>query len=181
MMITGTSKKMIAAVMLVMSLTFSGLTSASAAEMKMIKKDGMELVQLRQAANMYGYSIMWDSQDRSVTLMYNGGMDDMKMKDEMTMSSDMKMHNDLMNTDSKMMDDDMMMTDDDKMMKDDKIMKEEMMIPAAKTIKVWVGSKKMMVDGMQVSLNSMPSIHEGSTYVSHMVVSKYMMPMNTMK
>lgn len=86
----------------------------------------------------------------------------------------MKMHNDLMNTDSKMMDDDMMMTDD-------KIMKEEMMMPAAKTIKVWVGSKKMMVDGMQVSLNSMPSIHEGSTYVSHMVVSKYMMPMNTMK
>lgn len=176
MMKTGTSKKMIAAGMLVMALTFSSLTSASAAEMKMIKKDGMELVQLRQAAKMYGYSIMWDSQDRSVTLMHTGGMDDMMMKDDMTMDSDM------MNEESMMTDDDKMMgmMEDNKMTKDDMMM-EETMKPAAKTIKLWVGSKKMMVDGMQVSLKSMPSIHEGNTYVSDMVVSKYMKPMKAMK
>lgn len=160
MMKTSKSKKMIAAVVLMMSLTFSGLASASTAEMKMIKKDGMELVQLRQAAKMYGYSIMWDSKDRSVTLMYMDNMQDM-MKDDMTMKNDMMMEDDQMNKDDMMM--------------------EEAMMPAAKTIKVWVGSRKMMVDGMQVSSKSMPMIHEGNTYVTDMVISKYMMPMKAMK
>ncbi|MBY0206495.1 hypothetical protein H7T88_25055 [Paenibacillus cucumis Kampfer et al. 2016] len=152
---TSKSKKMIAAAVLMMSLTFSGLASASATEMKMIKKDGMELVQLRQAAKMYGYSIMWDSKDRSVTLMYMDKMHDTMMKDDMKMKNDM-------------------------MMKDDMMM-EGAMMPAAKTIKVWVGSTKMMVDGMQVSSKSMPMIHEGNTYVTDMVISKYMMPMKAMK
>ncbi|MDT0122511.1 stalk domain-containing protein [Paenibacillus sp. RRE4] len=160
MMKTSKSKKMIAAAVLMMSMTFSGLASASPAEMKMIKKDGMEFVQLRQAAKMYGYSIMWDSKDRSVTLMYMDNMHDTMMKDNMTMKDDMKMKND--------------------MMKDDMMM-EGAMMPAAKTIKVWVGSTKMMVDGMQVSLKSMPMIHEGNTYVTDMVISKYMMPMKAMK
>ncbi|MEI2285040.1 stalk domain-containing protein [Paenibacillus polysaccharolyticus] len=155
MMKTSKSKKMIAAAVLMMSLTFSGLASASATEMKMIKKDGMELVQLRQAAKMYGYSIMWDSKDRSVTLMYMDNMHDTMMEDDMKMKNDM------------MMRDDMMM--------------EGAMMPAAKTIKVWVGSTKMMVDGMQVSSKSMPMIHEGNTYVTDMVISKYMMPMKAMK
>ncbi|WP_221790982.1 stalk domain-containing protein [Paenibacillus cucumis (ex Kampfer et al. 2016)] len=155
MMKTSKSKKMIAAAVLMMSLTFSGLASASATEMKMIKKDGMELVQLRQAAKMYGYSIMWDSKDRSVTLMYMDKMHDTMMKDDMKMKNDM-------------------------MMKDDMMM-EGAMMPAAKTIKVWVGSTKMMVDGMQVSSKSMPMIHEGNTYVTDMVISKYMMPMKAMK
>ncbi|MCM3132199.1 stalk domain-containing protein [Paenibacillus polysaccharolyticus] len=155
MMKTSKSKKMIAAAVLMMSLTFSGLASASATEMKMIKKDGMELVQLRQAAKMYGYSIMWDSKDRSVTLMYMDNMHDKMMEDDMKMKNDM-------------------------MMKDDMMM-EGAMMPAAKTIKVWVGSTKMMVDGMQVSLKSMPMIHEGNTYVTDMVISKYMMPMKAMK
>ncbi|MBU5351196.1 copper amine oxidase N-terminal domain-containing protein [Paenibacillus barcinonensis] len=146
------SKKAFVAAVLMMSLTFSGL--ASAADMKTIKKDGMELVQLRQAAKMYGYSIMWDSKDRSVTLMYMGKTNEM-MKDDM-------------------------MKKDDSMMKDN-MMKEEAMMPAAKTIQVWVGSKKMMVDGMQVNLKSMPLIYEGNTYVSDMVVSKYMEPMKVMK
>ncbi|WP_426334583.1 stalk domain-containing protein [Paenibacillus silvae] len=152
------SKKAFVAAVLMMSLTFSGL--ASAADMKTIKKDGMELVQLRQAAKMYGYSIMWDSKDRSVTLMYMGKTNEM-MKDNM------------------MKKDDSMMKDDMKM-KDDSMMKEVMM-PAAKTIQVWVGSKKMMIDGMQVNLKSIPLIYEGNTYVSDMVVSKYMEPMKVMK
>ncbi len=190
MMKTSKSKKMIAAAVLMMSMTFSGLASASPAEMKMIKKDGMELVQLRQAAKMYGYSIMWDSKDRSVTLMYMDNMHDTMMKDNMTMKDDMKMKNDMM------MDDDMMKQDDTKMadnmmMEDNQMNKEDMMkddmmmegamMPAAKTIKLWVGSTKMMVDGMQVSLKSMPMIHEGNTYVTDIVISKYMMPMKAMK
>lgn len=167
MMKTSKSKNMIAAAVLMMSLTFSGLASASTAEMKMIKKDGMELVQLRQAAKMYGYSIMWDSKDRSVTLMYMDNMHDMMMKDDMKMKNDMMMDDDQMNKEDMMMKDDMMM--------------EEAMMPAAKTIKVWVGSKKMMVDGMPVNLKSMPTIHEGNTYVTDMVISKYLMPMKAMK
>ncbi|GGH60700.1 hypothetical protein GCM10008014_35500 [Paenibacillus silvae] len=177
MMKASKSKKAIAAAVLMMSLTFSGL--ASAADMKTIKKDGMELVQLRQAAKMYGYSIMWDSKDRSVTLMYMGKMEEM-MKDDLMKKDDsmMKKDDSMMKDDMKMKDESMM--EDDMKMKDDMMM-EEAMMPAAKTIQVWVGSKKMMVDGIQVNLKSMPSIYEGNTYVSDMVVSKYMEPMKAMK
>ncbi|WP_339188041.1 hypothetical protein MKX33_28925 [Paenibacillus sp. FSL R5-0490] len=171
MMKTNKIKKVMVAAVLVMSMAFSGL--ASAADMKTIKKDGMELVQLRQAAKMYDYSIMWDSKDRSVTLMYMGKMDDMKMKDDNMMEDDMKMKDD------KMMEDDMMMKDD-KMMKDDMMM-EETMMPAGKTIKLWIGSKKIMVDGMQVNLKSMPVIHDGNTYAAESVIKQYMMPAMGMK
>lgn len=165
MMKTNKSKKVMVAAVLIMSMAFSGL--ASAADMKTIKKDGMELVQLRQAAKMYDYSIMWDSKDRSVTLMYMGKMDDKVMKDDNMMEDDMKMKDD------KMMEDDMMM-------KDDKMM-EETMMPAGKTIKLWIGSKKIMVDGMQVNLKSMPVIHEGNSYAAESVIKQYMMPAMGMK
>ncbi|WP_338594091.1 stalk domain-containing protein [Paenibacillus sp. Y5S-9] len=153
MMKTNKSKKAMVAAVLMMSMAFSGL--ASAADMKTIKKDGMELVQLRQAAKMYDYSIMWDSKDRSVTLMYMGKMDDKMMKDD------------------NMMEDDMMMKDDNMM--------EETMMPAGKTIKLWIGSKKIMVDGMQVNLKSMPVIHEGNSYAAESVIKQYMMPVMGMK
>ncbi|MCL6659166.1 MULTISPECIES: hypothetical protein [Paenibacillus] len=171
MMKTNKSKKAMVAAVLMMSMAFSGL--ASAADMKTIKKDGMELVQLRQAAKMYDYSIMWDSKDRSVTLMYMGKMDDKMMKDDNMMEDSMKMKDD------KMMEDDMMMKDD-KMMKDDMMM-EETMMPARKTIKLWIGSKKIMVDGMQVNLKSMPVIHEGNSYAAESVIKQYMMPAMGMK
>ncbi|SDC74347.1 Copper amine oxidase N-terminal domain-containing protein [Paenibacillus sp. CF095] len=171
MMKTNKSKKAMVAAVLMMSMAFSGL--ASAADMKTIKKDGMELVQLRQAAKMYDYSIMWDSKDRSVTLMYMGKMDDKMMKDDNMMEDSMKMKDD------KMMEDDMMMKDD-KMMKDDMMM-EETMMPAGKTIKLWIGSKKIMVDGMQVNLKSMPVIHEGNSYAAESVIKQYMMPAMGMK
>ncbi|MBT2282976.1 hypothetical protein J7E78_05415 [Paenibacillus polymyxa] len=171
MMKMNKSKKVMVAAVLMMSMAFSGL--ASAADMKTIKKDGMELVQLRQAAKMYDYSIMWDSKDRSVTLMYMGKMDDKMMKDDNMMEDDMKMKDD------KMMEDDMMMKDD-KMMKDD-IMMEDTMMPAGKTIKLWIGSKKIMVDGMQVNLKSMPVIHEGNSYAAESVIKQYMMPAMGMK
>lgn len=165
MMKTNKSKKVMVAAVLMMSMAFSGL--ASAADMKTIKKDGMELVQLRQAAKMYDYSIMWDSKDRSVTLMYMGQMDDMKMKDNNMMEDDMKMKDDKMMKDDNMMKDDMMM--------------EETMMPAGKTIKLWIGSKKIMVDGMQVNLKSMPVIHEGNSYAAESVIKQYMMPAMGMK
>ncbi|MEK4273712.1 stalk domain-containing protein [Paenibacillus sp. FSL R7-0026] len=153
MMKTNKSKKVMVAAVLIMSMAFSGL--ASAADMKTIKKDGMELVQLRQAAKMYDYSIMWDSKDRSVTLMYMGKMDDKMMKDDNMMEDDMKM-------------------------KDDNMM-EETMMPAGKTIKLWIGSKKITVDGMQVNLKSMPVIHEGNSYAAESVIEQYMMPPMGMK
>lgn len=102
---------------LVLSLAVSGIAGA-AAGIKTMKKDGMELMNLRQAAMMYGYSIEWNSKDRSVSLMY---MD--KMMD-----------------DNKMMDDGKMM-DDSKMMDDDKMM-DDIMKPMGKMIKVMIGSKK---------------------------------------
>ncbi|XOJ02457.1 hypothetical protein ACMX2M_12235 [Paenibacillus polymyxa] len=171
MMKTNKSKKAMVAAVLMMSMAFSGL--ASAADMKTIKKDGMELVQMRQAAKMYDYSIMWDSKDRSVTLMYMGKMDDKMMKDDNMMEDSMKMKDD------KMMEDDMMMKDD-KMMKDDMMM-EDTMMPAGKTIKLWIGSKKIMVDGMQVNLKSMPVILEGNSYAAESVIKQYMMPAMGMK
>lgn len=153
MMKTNKSKKVMVAAVLMMSMAFSGL--ASAADMKTIKKDGMELVQLRQAAKMYDYSIMWDSKDRSVTLMYMGKMEDTMMEEDMMM-------------------------EDEKMMKDDMMM-EDTMMPAGKTIKLWIGSKKIMVDGMQVNLKSMPVIHEGNSYAAESVIKQYMMPAMGMK
>ncbi|WP_433753049.1 hypothetical protein [Paenibacillus amylolyticus] len=166
MMKTNKSKKAMVAAVLMMSMAFSGL--ASAADMKTIKKDGMELVQLRQAAKMYDYSIMWDSKDRSVTLMYMGKMDDKMMKDDNMMEDSMKMK------------DDNMMEDSMKM-KDDKMMEDDTMMPAGKTIKLWIGSKKIMVDGMQVNLKSMPVILEGNSYAAESVIKQYMMPAMGMK
>jgi hypothetical protein len=136
-------KRLMMTAVLVLSLAVSGI--AGAAGMKTMKKNGMELVNLRQAAGMYGYSIEWNSKDRSVSLMY---MD-------------------------KMMDDGKM-TDDGKMMDDGKK-------PMGKMIKVWIGSKKIMVDGMAVSLNMAPALYDGSTYVVDMVVAEYMKPAKAMK
>ncbi|MNR17281.1 hypothetical protein D3C85_1339320 [compost metagenome] len=105
----------------------------------------MELMNLRQAAGMYGYSIEWNSKDRSVSLVY---MD--KIMD-----------------DSKLMDDGTMMDDG----------KE----PAGKMIKVWIGSKKIMVDGKPVNLNTAPALYDGSTYVVDTVIADYMKPAKAMK
>ncbi|MEK3688833.1 stalk domain-containing protein [Paenibacillus sp. FSL R10-2736] len=124
-------KRLMMTAVLVLSLAVSGI--AGAAGMKTMKKNGMELVNLRQAAGMYGYSIEWNSKDRSVSLVY---MD-------------------------KMMDDGMK--------------------PMGKMIKVWIGSKKIMVDGMAVSLNMAPALYDGSTYVVDMVVAEYMKPAKAMK
>lgn len=129
---------------LVLSLAVSGIAGA-AAGIKTMKKDGMELMNLRQAAMMYGYSIEWNSKDRSVSLMYmDKMMDDGKMMD-----------------DSKMMDDTMM--------------------PAAKMIKIMIGSKKMMVDGKTVNLSMAPALYDGSTYVADTVVNMYMKPAGAME
>jgi len=140
-------KLIIMMAVLMLSVAFSGL--ANAAEMKTIKKNGMELVNLRQAAAMYDYSIKWDSKDRSVTLMYMDDMDGNMMKDD------------------KVMDDDMMM--------------DREMMPVGKTIKLWIGSKKITVDGKQVNLGTTPAISNGSTYVSEMLITKYMKPAEAMK
>ncbi|WP_238654084.1 stalk domain-containing protein [Paenibacillus piscarius] len=143
-------KRFMMTAVLVLSLAVSGIAGA-AAGIKTMKKDGMELMNLRQAAMMYGYSIEWNSKDRSVSLMY---MD-------------------------KMMDDGKMM-DDDKMMDDSKTMDDGMM-PAAKMIKVMIGSKKMMVDGKTVNLSTAPALYDGSTYVADTVVTMYMKPAKAMK
>ncbi len=153
----GTTLMIMAVLML--SLVFSGI--ANAAGIATIKKDGMELYNLRQAAEMYGYSIQWNAKERSVTLAYKGKMDDMMMKDDDTM-----MKNDTMMEDG--------------MMKDETMM-ESGMKPAGEMIKLWIGSKKIVVDGMEVSLSTAPMISRSSTYVSEAFISQYLMPVKAMK
>lgn len=76
------------AAVLALSLAVSGISGA-AAGIKTMKKDGMELMNLRQAAMMYGYSIEWNSKDRSVSLMYMDKMtNDGKMTDDGKMIDD---------------------------------------------------------------------------------------------
>ena len=144
---------------LVLSLACSGF--ANAASMKTMKKDGMEFIHLRQAAGMYGYSIEWNSKAKTVTLMYTGKMDDMMMNDD------------------KMMSDDKMMNDD-KMMSDDKMM-ESGKKPMGEKITLMIGSKKIMVNGMQATLTTAPIASNGSTYVTEAFITQYMLPAMTMK
>jgi len=167
MMIRGTKgKTFILLAALVLSLAFAGLASAAAP--KTIKKDGMDFVHLRQAAEMGGYSVEWNGKEKSVTLIYMGKMMDNKMMDD-------KM------TDSKMMDDKMA---DNKMMndkmKDDKMMNDTMMDngmkQAGQTIKIMIGSKKITVDGKQVNLDAAPVVQNNNTYVSAAFVTKYLKP-----
>jgi uncharacterized protein YacL (UPF0231 family) len=133
----GKTLMMMAVMML--SLAFSGF--AHAAALKTMKSDsGMELFHLRQASEMYGYSIEWNDMERSVTLVYMDKMDDTMMGD-------------------------------DSMMQDDKMMK-----PAAKMITLWIDSKEIMIDGMKVTLDSAPTIYDGSTYVVEALITKYMKP-----
>ncbi|RKP58193.1 copper amine oxidase N-terminal domain-containing protein [Cohnella endophytica] len=186
-MIRGTKGKMfILLAALVLSLTFAGL--ASAATPKTIKKDGMELVHLRQAADMYGYSVKWDAKEKSVTLIYSGKMMDDKMMDNKMMDNKMtdnKMTDNKM-TDDKMTDDKMMdnkMTDNkmtDNKMTDNKMM-DNSMKQGGKTIKLWIGSKKITVDGNQVKLDSAPVLYRNNTYVTAALVTKYLKPASMME
>ncbi|MFS0726421.1 hypothetical protein [Paenibacillus sp. 1P07SE] len=143
------SRTLIVMMVLALSLVWSGLVNAAPMTMK---KDGMELVHLRQAADMYGYSIEWNSTEKSVTLMYMGTM----MKDNM------------------MMDDDMMMADD--MMMQDDMMMDSGMKPMAEMIKLTIGSKMITVDGKTYNLDLAPAIYDGSTYVTEMLIMQYLKP-----
>lgn len=68
----------------------------------------------------------------------------------------------------------------DKMMDDGEMM-DDGMKPAGKMIKVWIGSKKIMVDGKNVNLNMAPALYDGSTYVVNTVIADYMKPAKAMK
>ncbi|BBI33917.1 stalk domain-containing protein [Cohnella abietis] len=180
-MIRGTKgKTFILLAALILSLAFAGL--ASAATPKLIKKDGNELVHLRQAAEMYGYSVKWDGKEKSVTLIYNDKMMDSKMKDDKM--KDDKMMDEKM-TDDKMMDSKMTddkMTDDkmmDSKMTDDK-MTDDSMKQGVQTIKLWIGSKNITVDGKLVKLDAAPILYRNNTYVVAALVTKYMKPSSIM-
>lgn len=168
---TKKSKGFLLMAALVLSLACSGL--ASAASMMTMKKDGMEFVHLRQAAGMYGYSIDWNSKTKTVTLMYTGKMDDMMMNDEKMMNNDKMMNDDKMMSDDKTM-------SDDKMMNDDKMM-DSGKKPMGETITLMIGSKKIMVNGKEVTLTTAPIASNGSTYVTEAFITAYMMPAMTMK
>lgn len=151
MMKASKGKTLMMMAVLMLSLAFSGF--AHAAALKTMKSDsGMELFHLRQASEVYGYSIEWNDMERSVTLVYLDKMDDNMMGD-----------------DTMMKDDNMM--GDDNMMKDDKMMK-----PAGKMMKLWIDSKEIMIDGMKVTLDTAPAIYDGSTYVVEALITKYMKP-----
>ena len=55
------------------------------------ESSGMELFHLRQASEMYGYSIEWNDMERSVTLVYMDKMDDKMMGDDSMMQGDKMM------------------------------------------------------------------------------------------
>lgn len=144
---------------LILSLTFSGLTNA--AGMKPMKKNGKELLNLRQTSEMYGYSVQWNSKERSITLVYKGKMDGMMKDDNMSIKDDT-------------------MTKDNMNKKDD-MMTEDDMKPAAQSIKLWIGSKKVIVNGKQINLDTAPTISNRSTYVTKKLVNQYMKPTASMK
>lgn len=151
MMKANKGKTLMMMAVLMLSLAFSGF--AHAAALKTMKSDsGMELFHLRQASELYGYSIEWNDLERSVTLVYMDKMDDSMMGDDTMMKDD------------KMM-------DDGSMMKDDK-----MLMPAGKMIKLWIDSKEIMIDGMKVTLDTAPAIYDGSTYVVEALITQYMKP-----
>jgi hypothetical protein len=87
MMKANKGKTLMMMAVLMLSLAFSGF--AHAAELKTMKSDsGMELFHLRQASEMYGYSIEWNDMERSVTLAYMDKMDDSMMGDDTMMKDD---------------------------------------------------------------------------------------------
>ncbi|MGG0821495.1 stalk domain-containing protein [Paenibacillus turicensis] len=183
MMKRKTSKTLLMTAVLILSLTFSGLTSA--AGMKTMKKNGMELLNLRQTSEMYGYSVQWNSKERSVTLVYKGKMDGMMKDDNMSMKDDTMMKDDMGKKGDMMMKDDMdkkddMMMKDDMDKKDDKMMKDDMK-PTGQNIKLWIGSKKVVINGKQIKLDTAPTISKGSTYVTIKLVNQYMKPTASMK
>ncbi|TVX99789.1 copper amine oxidase N-terminal domain-containing protein [Cohnella terricola] len=117
-----------------------------------MKKNGMELVALRQIAESLGYSVMWNKMDMSVTLtstmmMSDGdsGMMDNSMTDKGMMDNSM--------TDKGMMDSSM----------DNKYM-----------VKVMIGSKTATVDMKKQMLNDAPVIMNNKTYVSTSFVEMYL-------
>lgn len=90
MMKANKGKTLMMMAVLMLSLAFSGF--AHAAELKTMKSDsGMELFHLRQASEMYGYSIEWNDMERSVTLAYMDKMDDSMMGDDTMMKDDKMM------------------------------------------------------------------------------------------
>ncbi|MNC72370.1 hypothetical protein D3C75_1234130 [compost metagenome] len=58
----------------------------------------------------------------------------------------------------------------------DKMDDDSMMKPAAKMIILSIDSKEIMIDGMKVTLDSAPTIYDGSTYVVEALITKYMKP-----
>lgn len=87
MMKANKGKTLMMMAVLMLSLAFSGF--AHAAALKTMKSDsGMELFHLRQASEMYGYSIEWNDMERSVTLVYMDKMDDSMMGDDTMMKDD---------------------------------------------------------------------------------------------
>lgn len=141
----------------------------SGAEMMSDDKDGMMgmSVGLREAAESKGYMVMWNAEERSVTLTMKSmknSMTDMKMDDSMTdmktedSKTDMKMEDSM--TDMKMEDS---MTD----------MKMESM-NGAKMIKLYIGKTTFAVDGKEMMLEMAPYIKDGRTYISKMFVDMYL-------
>lgn len=152
-------------------IIFSSLTGMANASMDNMQMNGTELVPLREIAEKLGYSVAWNSEERSVTLTYMG-----MMRDDTMMEDDGMMQDDMMMEDDGMMRDDTMM-EDDGMMRDDMMMEESNM---GMTIKVWIGLEMLTVDGKPGTLDTAPSIHRKRTYVSSSFVEKYLKAANSM-
>lgn len=136
------------------TLALPGLASADEMAAKkfnysgieMMKKDGMELVPLREIAESLGFKVIWNGEARSVTLTK------MMMEDKGTMD------------DKKM---------DDKSVMEDKTMNESMM-KMGTTFMIQIDSKVIKVGMMDDMLMFAPIILNDMTYVPKELIDSYL-------
>lgn len=138
-------------------------TLVSAEEMMMPKydyssvqtmtKDGLELVPLRQIAESLGFKVIWNGENRSITLLKLAMMDDKSM------------------TNDKMM--------EDKTMSDKNMMEKKMDMYPEYIIQI--DSKNIRVGGMEEMLMVAPTILNEMTYISKEFVDTYLVKEMMMK
>jgi hypothetical protein len=171
--------------------------AAGAAEMKgmydyskveIMQQNGMDLVPLRAVAESLGFSVKWNEQDRSVMLSKgNMGMEN-KMGDEKKKMDDGMMEKGM--TDKGMEDKGMMEKNmlekriEDKGMTDkgmeDKDTTDKSMT-AEGSISIKIGSKTMMVDGMEKMVGYPAVIMNDKTYVAKDLIDNYLMMAGQLK
>ncbi|MFC0215199.1 hypothetical protein ACFFK0_22665 [Paenibacillus chartarius] len=133
--------------------------------------EGMELVPLRQAAEMLGFSVEWNGMERSITLsrskmgMEESGMAGKEMMEESMMGKEM-MENGMM--ENGMMENGMM----EKEMMENDVDENDMM--EKYTVKITIGSKTALVSMTERMLENVPVLLDHTTYVTKPFVESFL-------